>query len=184
MPRQRLSLSGVTESAMALVDRDGFEALSLSSVADLLGVGPSALYTHVDGLEGLRCLVAVQATNNLTGQVRDAAIGVAGDRAVFAVGRAYRHFALVSTGQFASTLLPPIRDDDFAHATTQLLEVFALVYRSIGLDPEDSSLAARSTHSAIHGFLALEFITGTTPGHDAQYRHLLDTITRGVLLSR
>lgn len=184
MPRQRLSLSGVTESAMALVDRDGFEALSLSNVAGLLGVGPSALYTHVDGLDGLRCLVAVQATNNLTGQVRDAAIGVAGHHAVFAVGSAYRQFALVFPGQFASMLMPPIGDNDFAGATAELLAVFALVYRSTGLGPGEANLAARSTHSAIHGFLALEFVTGTTPGHEEQYRHLLDIITRGVNLSR
>jgi AcrR family transcriptional regulator len=184
MTRQRLSLRGVTESAVAVVDSDGFNALNLSRVAQVLGVGPSALYTHVNGLDGLRCLVAIQATTNLTSQVRNAAIGVAGDSAVYAVGDAYRGFALGFPGQFASMLLPPLADGELAQATSQLLDVFALVFRGVGLDSAESTLAAGSARSAIHGFLALELATGTTSGHDAQYRHLLDTITFGLLSPR
>jgi hypothetical protein len=58
--------------------------------------------------------------------------------------------------------------------------VFVLVYGAMGLDAEASHLAARSTRSAIHGFLALEHVTGTTPGHDAEYHHLLATLRRGI----
>ena len=151
-------------------------------MANGLGVGPSALYTHVDGLDGLRYLVAVAATNNLTRQVRNAAIGVAGDGALFAVGDAYRRFALGNPGQFAALLLPPPIDDGALRAATgNLLEVLTLVYQSNGLGVDESRLAAGSTHSAIHGFLALEITGGTTPSHDRQYRHLIETIARGVL---
>ena len=50
----------------------------------------------------------------------------------------------------------------------------------MGLTSDASQLAARSTRSAIHGFLALEHTTGTTPAHDAEYQHLLDTLQRGL----
>ena len=92
---------------MKLVDGDGFDALNLSAVAEDLGVGPSALYTHVDGLSGLRYLVAVQSTTNLANVIRNAAVGVAGDGALEAIGTAYRQFAHTNAGQFASTFLPP-----------------------------------------------------------------------------
>jgi AcrR family transcriptional regulator len=181
MPAVRLTIHTVTDSAISLVDRDGFDALSLSAVANQLGVGPSALYTHVDGLEGLRFLVAVTATDNLTQEVRNAAIGNSGNDALSAMGAAYRGFALEHPGQFASTLLPPRSDTDaLATATRHLLDVFVLVYGAIGLDTDQSQLAARSTRSAIHGFLALEHTTGTTAGHDAEYEHLLRTIQRGL----
>ena len=62
-------------AAMAIVDADGFDALTLSSVAARLGVGPSALYTHVDGLAGLHHAAGVEATRRLTVEVRDAAVG-------------------------------------------------------------------------------------------------------------
>ncbi|MEZ5340878.1 MAG: WHG domain-containing protein [Acidimicrobiales bacterium] len=181
MSKQRIGMTDITTQALAVVDNDGVKALTLSNVADRLSVGPSALYTHVDGLDGLRNVVAVAATNNLTDAVRNAAIGVSGDNAVAAMGNAYRGFALGHPGQFASTLLPPIGNSaDLAEASQSLLGVFALVYSGMGLTPEASALAARSTRSAIHGFLALEHLTGTTPAHDEEYQHLLETLERGL----
>jgi AcrR family transcriptional regulator len=171
----------VTQAALAIVDADGFDALNLSAVAEQLGVGPSALYTHVDGLAGLRYLVAVQSTTNLADEIRDAAVGIAGDGALEAIGNAYRRFAHANAGQFASTFLPPTSDnDDLANANRALLNVFVLVYTAMGLAPDQSHLAARSTRSAIHGFCALELASGTTPDHDAEYHHLLQTLRRGL----
>jgi AcrR family transcriptional regulator len=176
-----LSARDVTHAAMTLVDRSGFDALNLSAVAEDLGVGPSALYTHVDGLSGLKYLVAVQSTTNLASEIRDAAVGIAGEYALEAIGLAYRRFAHASAGQFASTFLPPAAvDDDLAAANRSLLDVFVLVYRAMGLAPDQSHLAARSTRSAIHGFCALELASGTTADHDDEYRHLLQTLHRGL----
>ena len=170
---------------MQLVDQEGFDALTLSAVANQLGVGPSALYTHVDGLEGLRYLVAVTSTDNLTNEVRNAAIGNAGDDALAAIGSAYRGFALTHPGQFASTLLPPrSADDDLAAANRNLLDVFVLVYGAMGLAADQSQLAAQSTRSAIHGFLALEHNAGPSNAHEAEYQHLLDTIQLGLMHQR
>ncbi|MDY7100300.1 MAG: TetR-like C-terminal domain-containing protein [Actinomycetota bacterium] len=180
-PRERLTLGGVTEAAIGLVDTSGFEALSLSSLAAELGVRPSALYTYVEGLDGLRYTVAVASTENLTVAVRNAAIGTAGDDALEAIGGAYRGFALGHPGQFASTLLPPrAPNDDLARANRGVLDVFVLVYGAMGLEPDRAHLAARSTRSAIHGFLALEHTAGSTATHDAEYQHLLETLRRGL----
>ncbi len=181
MAKQRIRLSDVSAEAVGVVDRSGFDALSLSSVAAGLGVGPSALYTHIDGLDGLRYLVAVTATGNLTSEVRNAAIGTAGDDALDAMGSAYRGFAQDHPGQFASTLLPPRSDvDDLAQANRRLVDVFSLVFSAMGLSPQASHLAARSTRSAIHGFLALEHTAGVGPDNDAEYAHLLATLQRGL----
>lgn len=179
--RERLTLPGVTRTAIGLIDGAGFDALSLSSLAAELGVRPSALYTYVDGLDGLRYVVAVASTENLSVAVRNAAIGTAGGRALDAIGGAYRGFALEHPGQFASTLLPPrAPNDDLARANHAVLDVFVLVYGAMGLAPDRARLAARSTRSAIHGFLALEHTAGTTAEHDAEYRHLLETLQRGL----
>lgn len=181
MTRQRIAPGSVAVAAISIVDRDGFEALNLSSVAGSLGVGPSALYSHVNGLDGLRYMVAVLATNNLTESVRDAAIGIAGPGALESVGSAYRAFALRHPGQYASTLLPPVSgDDDLAVATQALLDVFSRVYRGYGLAGAEADLAARTARSAIHGFVSLEMATGRMPVHDAQYQHLIGTLHRGL----
>ena len=182
MPKQRITPATLTASAVALVDQDGLDALTLTAVADELAVGVSTLYTHVNGLDGLRYLVAVAATANLTADVLYSAVGTSGEDALTAMGIAYRQFALDHPGQFASTLLvPQSTDDELAIANRSLLDIFVMVYRAMGLSENDSHLAARSTRSAIHGFLALEHVTTTSTEHDTEYRYLLDALQRGLL---
>jgi AcrR family transcriptional regulator len=182
MARPRLTVPLIVGQAIELVDRESFEALSLSIVAEQLGVGPSALYNHITGLDELQYLVAVAATGNLTASVRNAAVGTSGSRALTAMGHAYRSFSLDHVGQFASTLLPPrSNDDDLARENHNLLDVFVAVYSATGMPQHDSYLAARSTRSALHGFLALEHNTGTTAAHRAEYDHLLQTLHRGLM---
>ncbi|MGI9599370.1 MAG: TetR/AcrR family transcriptional regulator [Acidimicrobiales bacterium] len=182
MAKVRLTITTVTTTAVDLVDESGLDALSLSAVARELGVGPSALYTHCDGLEGLRHLVAVAATNNLTRDLQTAAIGNAGHDALDAMGDAYRRFAESHPGQFASTLRPPDPShEELQAATALLLEVFTLVFAAMGLAGEDSTRAARSTRSAIHGFLAIEHLTGSPDGGSDDFQHLLDTLRDGLL---
>ena len=53
----RLSREQLVDAAVAVVESNGFDALSLRSVARHLGVGPMTLYTYVDGSEELAALV-------------------------------------------------------------------------------------------------------------------------------
>lgn len=168
-------------SALAIVDQRGFEALSISSVANNLAVAPSALYTYCNNLDGLLNMVAVASTNDLARMLRDAAIGTSGDAALYSMGLVYRTYALDYPGRFASTMRPPARrDDELAAANAALVEVFELVFRAIGHDDSQSHLAARSTRSALHGFLALENSSGSSKAHDAEYEHLLGALQRGM----
>ena len=178
MRRARLDPGRITGIAVTIVDDRGSDALSLSAVAERLGVGPSALYSHVDGLDGLRRLVAVHAMNNLVARVREAAIGVSGAAAVRSVSDAYRGFARAHPGQFRFAVMPRSDDPELAAAEDELLNVFALVYRGAGLDPGRCARAARSARSAIHGFVTLEMAAGPdpAPAHEAHYRELLEMV--------
>jgi len=180
-PSSKLSVTSVVGQAVDIVDLHGYDALTVSAVANEMNVAPSALYTYCEGLDGLRNLVATAATNNLAHDVRNAATGAFGENALTAMGNAYRHFSLSSPGQFAATLRPPhANNDGLIDAESALLSVFVLVYAGMGLGPEHSQLAARSTRSAIHGFLALEHVTGTSTNHSREYHHLLETLYRGI----
>jgi len=182
VPKQRITLSALTSAAVEVADSKGFDALALTGVAEQLGVAASTLYTHTNGIHGLKYLVAVAATHNLTESVRNAAIGASGPQALTAMGIAYRQFALDHPGQFASTLLPPrFENDELAAADSTLLGVFVLVYRGTGHNEHEARLAARATRSAIHGFLALEHTTVPPSDHDADYRYLLNALQHGLL---
>jgi len=180
-PIPKLTTAAVVDQAVTIVDDLGFDALSISAVAADLEVAPSALYTYCQGLDGMRNMVAIAATHNLTVDVRNAATGAFGDVALKAIGQAYRNFALRHPGQFASTLRPPPADNgDFVEATAALINVFVLVFTAMGLDSDESRLAARSTRSAIHGFLALEHTSGTSTDHAEEFDHLLRALRIGL----
>ncbi|NIR34783.1 MAG: TetR/AcrR family transcriptional regulator [Actinobacteria bacterium] len=175
-PRARLSRTGVVEIAVGVVDRHGYDALNLSVVAEALGVGPSALYSHVDGLDGLRRVVAVESVRRLTCDVRDAAIGTAGDDAVRAVATAYRDFVRRHPGRFAATL-QSTGGAERADVDRELHSVFVLLHRAGGHDEQAAELAARSSRSALHGFAVLEH-ADPDGSHDAEFGHLVDLLCR------
>ena len=177
--RARILPGGVVDTAIALIDREGFEALSLSAVAEALRVRPSALYGHVGGIDQLRDRIAVSATHHLTGAVGAAAMGVAGPNALDAMGHAYRGFAHGHPGQYSAILRPASETNvELAAANQALHDVFARVYVGAGLGRDEADLAAGNTRSAIHGFVSLEHASGTTPGHDSRYSHLLRLLHR------
>lgn len=178
-PRARLSRVVVTTTALAVVDDGGYEALSLSVVAEELGVGPSALYTHVEGLDGLRQVVAIESLRRLTELVRDAAVGTSGDQALQSAAVAYRRFARDHPGRFTAALRAG-DDDEFHAADNELEGVFVLIHRAAGLSDKRAHLAARSTRSAIHGFLVIEHARGPGPHHDDEFEHLIETLCRGL----
>lgn len=168
MPRTRIDLDAVVTAAVALVDRAGMDALTLSNVAEELEVRPSALYTHVESVRHLHYVVAVQATSNLTATVRTAALGVSGDRALRSVAAAYREFATEHPGQYAATLAPPATEDEELEAAgRELLEVLTLVLRGLGLAGGEAAGAALSMRSMLHGFLALQAYGGAA--RDAEH---------------
>lgn len=182
MPKKRVTVDALIAAATEAADADGFDGLALTDVAKRLDVAASTLYTHIDGVDGLKYLVAVAATRNLTDAIRQAAIGTSGLDALMAMAVAYRRFALEHAGQFVSTLLPPALDDeDLKAANGALRAIFVLVYRGIGFDETEARRAAQSTRSAIHGFLALERTTEPASEHDADYLHLLNALQHGLL---
>jgi AcrR family transcriptional regulator len=180
MSRDRIPPGAIVDTAVSLIDRQGFEALSLSAVAAVLGVRPSALYGHVGSLDGLRDRLSVVATRHLTSAVGEAAMGVAGPDALDAIGHAYRGFAHGHPGQYSAILRPTVSNADFVVADRALHDVFARVYVGVGFDSAAADVAAGTTRSAIHGFVSLEHASGTTPGHHERYGHLLELLHSGL----
>ena len=183
MARQRIDAGEVTATAAELADTNGLDDLTLSKVADELGVQASALYNHVDGVEGLRHAVAVTATEHLADRLRDAAIGRSGDAAIDAVAGAYRAFARAHPGQYAAALMSSGEPDEgLEAAVVAIVHVFTRVMHGFGMAGTEAVHAARSVRSAIHGFVALEATGGLVHGADPDdsFDHLLGLIRRGL----
>ncbi len=162
-----LDLPQITAAAVDLVEADGLEAATLSSVAARLGVKVPSLYNHVSGLAGLRRLITLAAVEQLTDACRAAMIGTErGDR-LRATARAYRRFAVDHPGLYRALLPAPApgTDDELydAMAVPVLLIADALAEldgRPTGEASDDMIHVIRALRSLVHGFVDLEINGG------------------------
>ncbi|MEZ5166177.1 MAG: TetR/AcrR family transcriptional regulator [Acidimicrobiales bacterium] len=164
-----------TATALAVVDEHGFEALSLSAVAERLGVGPSALYPcrwsrrAPDG--GRRRVDSAHGRRRARRRHRDRY-----DDALRAVASAYRRFVELHPGRFTATLRVspcPTRHRSRERGARPRL-------RCSCSGPEDGTAGGRrgAARSAIHGYLVLQHTVGASPSAAIEFQHLVDGLCR------
>ena len=154
--RVGLSRAAVVEAAVAILEEQAtVDAVSLAAVAERLGVRTQSLYSHVDGLDGLRRELALHATRQLGAALADAAMGRAGAEAVEAIIRAYLRFADEHPGLFAATLRAPGDDAELGEAVATVTTPLNLVFRSYGREPEEVVHWYRMVWATVCGFAML-----------------------------
>ncbi|RKS04448.1 TetR family transcriptional regulator [Nocardiopsis sp. Huas11] len=181
MPRAGLTPRVVAEEAARLCDEEGFDALTLASLAKRVGVAAPSLYKHVDGLAALRREVALLGTAELTEVLRGAAVGQAGAPALRAVAAAYRGYARAHPGRYAALQRAPRADDEEAQrAAAGPVIVLAAVLRGFGIGDGQAVHAIRALRSALHGFVHLEANEGFKLPEDLEesYRLLVEGFVR------
>lgn len=152
----RLDHETVLATAEALVDREGYDALSMTLLAVELDTRASSLYNHVSNLEDLRAEIQVRAMQLLGKQVRSAAMGRAGADGLRALSNALRDFARAHPHRYAGLTRTPIDRDAFFLAAGETLEALAVMVRSTGLPEERTLQTGMALFSALHGFVSLE----------------------------
>jgi AcrR family transcriptional regulator len=183
VPRMGLTPAKVVASAAELADRDGLGGLSLSELAQTLGVRVPSLYKHVAGLDDLLDRLRVEASAALSAALRRAATGKRGRDALLAVGVAYRRFARSHPGQYEAA--GRIADPDGAApaaGSSALDDVLADVVSDYGYVGAGTVHAARAVRSALDGFVRLERTGafGSPAGAEPSFFALLALLDRGL----
>jgi AcrR family transcriptional regulator len=151
-----LSRAVVVESAVVVLEEQGtVDAVTLAAVAERLGVRTQSLYSHVDGLDGLRRELALHSVRALGAELSTAAMGRAGADAVEAIIRTYLRFAAEHPGLFAATLRAPGEDAELAAAVATVSTPLTLVFRAYGLDEEAQVHWYRLVWATVCGFATL-----------------------------
>ncbi|WP_423922828.1 TetR-like C-terminal domain-containing protein [Frigoribacterium sp. 2-23] len=190
MPRAGLDAAVVTEAAAVLADEIGLAQLSMSVVAERLGVKAPSLYKHVENLPDLVRRVAVLAATELGDALRDALQGRAGRDALEAAAQTVRRYVKEHPGRYSATVgVRPVdadsganADDALARALDRSLASFAAALRGYALDPADDIHALRMLRSILHGFATLEASDGFQLGTDvdASFSWMIDFVDRGL----
>ncbi|WP_159617925.1 TetR/AcrR family transcriptional regulator [Arthrobacter zhaoguopingii] len=184
MPRAGLDAAAVTEAGAVLADEIGFAELSMSLVAERLGVKTPSLYKHVDGLADLARRICVLAVTELGEAVRDATQGRARRDALEGAAQALRGYVKQHPGRYAATVgvRPTGPDDPLAAALERALIPLSAVLLGYRLDPADEVHAVRMLRSMLHGFAALEISDGFQLRTDvnSSFTWMLDFIDQGL----
>ena len=182
-PREPLDQNRVLDAAGELADRDGLDTVTLTKVAKALGVRQPALYRHVDNYQDLIRGLSLRGRELLAETMADAAIGVAGDDAVAAVGHAWRSVAQQRPGLYAATdRYPCTGDAELEAAVDRIVEVIAMSLNGFDLSTEHRVHAARTLRSAFHGFSHIEMCDGHPhpDNPDDTFTHMLELLCIGI----
>lgn len=184
MPRVGLVPATVTEAAADLADELSPMPLSMSVVAERLGVKAPSLYKHVGGLTDLTHRIAILGATELGDALRDSIQGRAGGDALAAAARALRTYVKEHPGRYAATVgvTPSGPDDPLAIAVERALGSFSAVLRAYELTPEQEIHAIRMLRSLLHGFATLEASNGfqMDTDIDVSFDWMVASIDRGL----
>lgn len=173
----------IIEAAAEIADRSGLEDITLTLVAEHLGVRKPSLYNHINGLPELRRGLAIWGTEQLKNSMGAAAIGKAKKDAVMAIAVAYREFAHRRPGLYRAIVATPDRGDPaMGKATKSLMAVIAAVIEPYNFSGHDTRHAVRGLRSIMHGFVALEAAGwfAAPVDRDESYTQLIKTFIRGI----
>lgn len=184
MPRHaRVTENGLIDAAVSIVETTGSRDLTINALADALHVKPPSLYNHVTGIEDVRTQVRVVAAARLGDVLIEAAMGRAGEDALFALCHAYRGFALANPELYAMTIGGRAgQDDDLDRTAWRALRPLFAVLTAQGFDETDATHTARTIRAALHGFVSLEINGGfgLPESTDASFDRLVELLLSSI----
>ena len=178
----QISVDSILDTARAMLEAEGYEALSLQRLAAALNVKAPSLYRYFEGKTALLRAANERLTHELVDAMRAAAeTGDEGEARLLAMFRAYRAFALANPNGYAlafSSTIPDLRLD----ATVG--EALALPLQAVMAEISGSARsldALRGAWALVHGFVTLElsgqFQRGGTL--DAAFEQTIAAYVRG-----
>ena len=188
--RTRLDQHAVVRAAADLVNEEGVGSLTLSRLAERLGIRPPSLYNHIDSLGDLYRRLALVNARSLSERMGSAAIGRSGAQAVMSVAEAYRRYIKENPGVYLASLRASRNqeqpDPDLTAAEDRAVRVILAITASFGLEGEDAIHAVRGLRSLVHGFATLEIEGGfgLNVNCDESFRRLIEIYTAGLQVSR
>lgn len=181
--RRGVTRAAVVRAAADVADAQGIRELTLTRVAQALGVSLPALYNHVRSHSDCTAAIAEHGLDLLTERLREATGGAAGDVAVRTLANTWRAFAADRPGVYAAIGRQRWSGSpEQAAAAERLLALLRSVVLSYGGDAADAAHRAWALGAALHGFAASEAEGATPVGHDLDpaFAHLLELLCHGL----
>ena len=163
-----------------MVDALGLSRLTLTGLAERLGVRQPSLYKHIDSMDDLQRSISVRAKGDLADTLGRAAVGRSRGDAIVAMAAAYRTWATEHPGRYAAVQRAPVAGDIADEvASAAVVKVLADVLAGYDLRGDDAIDAIRAIRSALHGFITLEASGGF--GLPVDINRSFDRLVKGLV---
>ncbi|MCL6603459.1 MAG: WHG domain-containing protein [Paenibacillus sp.] len=182
-PRAGLDTKTIIIAAAQIADELGMEEVTLAALAAKLGVRSPSLYNHINGLQSLRTQLAIHGLEQLYNVMSSASEGVAGAKAIHAMGLAYVEFSRCHPGLYETTLRAPEgHNSELQVVSERILSLIVEVLQVYHLGEEGTIHAVRGLRSILHGFASLEHKGGFGMPLDSNlsFSRLIDTFIAGI----
>ncbi|MCH8179990.1 MAG: TetR/AcrR family transcriptional regulator [Proteobacteria bacterium] len=163
---RKLSHEAIVEAALAHIEAQGLEALSMRTLAAELGVAPNALYRYFPSKTELAFALADAAGHLLLAALRQAAAGLSMLDAVRATARTYLHFARTRPALYAIKMGHCKSGDNEPPSHAEVWD-FVLSLTAGLATPWDREDLALSLWASLHGLVELDR-ADMLGGRDAQ----------------
>src|SRR4029434_8522472 len=184
MPRAGVTAEDVVTAAADIADEIGYDNLTMSLVADRLGIRSPSLYKHIDGLADLQHRIATLSMSALRARTREPCPGTAGPDALAAFARAFRSYVVTHPGRYTATIGAEFTgpEDPLFKASARLLDSIAAVLRGYGISADEMDHALRTIRSTFHGFAALQAANGFqwSADPDESFDWMIHFVDRGL----
>jgi AcrR family transcriptional regulator len=143
------SLDAAVEAAIAIMDRDGLEALTIRSLAEELGIGTMTLYSYVGGKDDLLDQIALRLLGKIPSEV---AANSSWSAHLTAIMIRLHHTLREHPGVAAISLTPrgPIA------ALDPLRELILRILHDVGFPPRDAVNALTALVTYVTGYSIVE----------------------------
>jgi len=158
MPKAGLTRLRVISEARQLAEIIGLDQLTMSALADHLGVTTPSLYKHIGSIVELHRAISRIAGQELGNEIDRASRGRSGSLAFFAISHASRNWAIRYPNRYRASQVRPAPGDAQHHAIVgAITRTFATAIDSSSVMDTTTKLdRVRGTRAALHGFITLE----------------------------
>jgi len=167
----------VIEKAAELIETVGFDDMTLSCLAEELGIKSASLYNHIDSLKDLRSGLSAMSMRLLGEECRNAVVGKSGDEAILAMAYAYRQFAKKKPQLYKAFMQNSLLSQEERTKSGALLtQTLDKLLEPYGYNEKEALHIARGVRAFLHGFVYMGeggFFKSNKASVDTSFKYLM-----------
>jgi len=156
-PRIGLNFNELFRTSIEIVDKEGWEALTISYLAKKLTIQPPSIYNHIKNLDELKNKVATYAISQLYDKLETSVFAKSKEEAIYSLANSYIDFAKNHPGLYQSTLSSHhTLGNEYHTIGKKILDLIFDILKPYNLSEIELIHTVRGLRSILHGFVSLE----------------------------